>query len=76
MGLTELEGEVVSEETTFLPGTECAHRSGWCMTGDHGGCPLIFGGNTYPDPNRKGARFTTPVYRCPCTCHDRKDIQL
>lgn len=50
----------------------CQHRTGWCMTGDHGGCPLIFGGGQFPDPSsKKGATYTTPTYMCPCACHDR-----
>lgn len=53
----------------------CAHRSGWCMTGDHEGCPLTFGGGQFPDPNsKKGATFQTPTYQCPCVCHHRDAI--
>lgn len=76
-----LDAEVVSDETTFVPDLDhipfCGVRTGWCMDGNHApnehsrGCPVVIGGNRYPDPSRKGVFYTTPKYRCPCDCHTR-----
>lgn len=87
MGLTEpvIEGEVVSEETTFSPDIPFSKsRSGWCISGQHApgentkGCPGIFPAQEYVDPAapkpRKGGKpktYTRPAYRCPCECHSR-----
>lgn len=79
-----LDGEVVSDETTFTPDLShiefSAHPFGWCNDGNHGpnertkGCPGIVGGTPWPDPAARHKFIPNPKKRCPCWCHRRDTL--
>jgi len=82
-----LEGEVVSDETTFSPSLppkpEKPHLMGHCqdawdlpLTPDeedllHIACPGYLPPTPWPDPARKGATYQLPSIACSCQCHTR-----
>lgn len=81
-----LDGEVVSEETTFTPDVPATHMLGWCqdawdlpLTPNeedllHDQCPAWLAPMVLPDPGRKNGTYTLPARRCSCQCHTRPSI--
>lgn len=81
-----LDGEVVSEETTFTPDVPAEERLGWCQDAWdlqltpfeedllHDQCPAFLAPLPLPDPARKGSTYTLPARLCSCACHTRPSI--
>lgn len=77
-----IEGEVVSDETTFTPDLpeslfgHCNDALSLPLTPVelnrlHDSCPAILDPQPWPDPARKGSTYVLPGRRCSCVCHTR-----